>query len=177
MKIFKLPLIAVILLFAACTSTPGLKNNDDPLVKTLVKSFSDSTTLDTFVVTLTGKKPKDMLLTFKIKNSEGKEIYQQVLKASALISNYKETLDLGKEKMQHDFMMQELNYFLDEENFLEPALTLEEEPDQYTPDKAFYEELKGTNLNGFKYRISKETKIYIAWSEKDKLVKIYYKCC
>jgi len=177
MKIFKLPLIALLLFLAGCTSTPNSKNDNDPLVKTLVKSFSDSTTLDTFEVTLTGKKPKDMLLTFKIKTSDGREIYQQVLKASALIKNYKETLDLGKEKMQHDFMLQELNFFLDEENFLEPAVTAEEEPDQYTPDRAFYEELKGTNINGFKYRISKETKIYIAWSEKDKLVKIYYQCC
>lgn len=177
MKIFTFPLIASILFLAACNTTPTTDPNKSSAVKTLTKSFSDTTTLDTFEVSLSGKKPKNMVLTFKIKNSEGKEIYQQVLQASALLDNYKETVDLGKEKMQRDFMLQELNFFLDEENFLEPAVTADETPDQHTPDEAFYHELKGTSFNGFKYRISKETKIYIAWSEKDQRVKIYYKCC
>ena len=177
MKIFTLPLLAFILLFAACTTKSSPETEEATQVKTMTKSFSDSLKVDTFQITLTGKKPKNMLLTFSIKNWEGKEIYQQVLQASALLDNYKETLDLGKEKMQRDFMLQELNFFLDDENFLEPAVTEEESPDQYMPDKVFYNELKRTNLNGFKYRISKETKIYIAWSEKEQQVKIYYQCC
>nr|WP_199082070.1 hypothetical protein [Pedobacter sp. ASV19] len=74
-------------------------------------------------------------------------------------------------------MTDEFNFFLEDENFLEPAVTSDEIPDQYTADKAFYEELKRSNLNGFKYRISKETKVYIAWSALEKKVKIYYKCC
>jgi hypothetical protein len=169
--------LACILLLSACTTKPTSDTKEDTTVKTLTKSFSDTTTLDTFQITLTGKKPKNMLLTFTIKNSEGKEIYREELQASALLANYKETVDLGKERMQREFMLEELNYFLDDENFLEPAVTAEETADQYTPDKAFYNELKGTNFNGFKYRISKETKIYIAWSEKDQQVKTYYKCC
>jgi hypothetical protein len=177
MKIFTFLSIAFILLLTACTTKPTSEAKTYTAVKTIAKSFSDTITLDTFQITLTGKQPKDMLLTFTIKNSGGKEIYRQVLQASALLANYKETVDLGKEKMQREFMLQELNYFLDEENFLEPAVTADETPDQYTPDKSFYNELKGTNFNGFKYRISKETKIYIAWSEKDQQVKTYYKCC
>jgi hypothetical protein len=178
MKIFTLPLLAIILLLlAACTTNSSPETNEVTQVKTITKSFSDSARVDTFQITLTGEKAKNMLLTFSIKNWEGKEIYQQILQASALLDNYKETLDLGKEKLQRDFLLQELNFFLDDENFLEPAVTEQESPDQYTPDKVFYNELKGTNLNGFKYRISKETKIYIAWSEKEQQVKIYYQCC
>ncbi|WP_432710402.1 hypothetical protein [Pedobacter sp.] len=177
MKKITFTLTACILFLAACSTKPTSDTKEVTTVKTINKSFSDTTTLDTFEVTLSGNKPKDMLLTFKIKNNEGKEIYEQVLQASDLLDNYKETVDLGKEKMQRDFMLQELNYFLDEENFLEPAVTPNETADQFTPNQAFYNELKGTNFNGFKYRISRETKIYIAWSEKDKRVKIYYKCC
>jgi serine/threonine-protein kinase RIO1 len=73
--------------------------------------------------------------------------------------------------------MNEYKLFLDDENFLEPAVTENETPDQYTPDKKFHNELKQSALNGFKYRTGKETNIYIAWSEKEKRVKPYYNCC
>ncbi|PYF72883.1 hypothetical protein [Pedobacter nutrimenti] len=166
------------LFFFACTSS-GTKqpSENTSQEKTVLKSFSDSSKLDTFKVGLSGNKPKDMLLTFRIISSDGKELYQKVLKATELLDNYKETLDLSKEKDQKNFMTEELNEFLDEENFLEPAVTPEEKPDQYTADKLFYEELQKSRLNGFKYRISKETKVYIAWSVKEHKVKIYYKCC
>jgi hypothetical protein len=177
MKLFTLPVLAMFLVLVSCNTSPKSETNDNLLVKTLNKSFSDTTTLDTFRVTLSGTKPKDMLLTFTIKNQKGRQIYKQELKASALLANYKETVDLGKKKMQRDFMIQELNFFLDDENFLEPAVTEGEKPDEHSPDAAFYNELKGTNFNGFKYRISKETKIYIAWSQKEQRVKIYYQCC
>lgn len=166
------------LFLSACNSDKDKKAGaTENNVKTVLKPFSDSTKMDTFKVSLTGNKPKEMLLTFYIISFEGKEIYQKVLKATDLLDNYKETVDLSKEKSQRNFMTDEFNFFLDDENFLEPAVTADETPDQYTADKAFYEELKRSNLNGFKYRISKETKVYIAWSALEKKVKIYYKCC
>lgn len=67
--------------------------------------------------------------------------------------------------------------FFAEDNFLEPAVMPEDKADSYVPDKALYEELKKSGLNGFKYRLGKENNIYIAWSEKEQKVKIYYNCC
>ena len=74
-------------------------------------------------------------------------------------------------------MQQELKLFLDEENFLEPAVTENETPDENTSDKNFYNELKRSGHNGFKYRLSNETEVYIAWSAQKKQVLPYYSCC
>ena len=73
------------------------------------------------------------------------------------------------------FLKNEVQYFFEEEHFLEPAVMPNEQPDKNVPDKIFYEELKHTQLNGFNYRLAKEAKIYIAWSEKEQKVKVYYK--
>ncbi|MEJ5963378.1 hypothetical protein [Pedobacter immunditicola] len=178
MKYILLTLFAFTFLLSACTN-PSEKNSSKPPadLKTTIQSFSDTAKMDTFKVVLQGKRPKDMLLTFSITAFDGKEIYKKELKGRDLIDNYKETLDLSKENSQRDFIMDEFNLFFDEENFLWPALTAEQTPDKYATDKTFFQELQQSNLNGFKYRVSKETNIYIAWSEQEKKVKVYYKCC
>jgi len=165
------------LLFTACTQTEQGNAESIVAVKKVVKPFSDSLKNDTFKVVLNGNKPTNMKFIFTIHNDKGNQIYRQVIKGSELISNYKKTLDLEEEKNQLKFLKEEINLFLEDENFLEPAVTEQEEPDQYTADKIFYAELKHTGLNGFKYRLGNETKIYIAWSLKDQKVKVYYKCC
>jgi len=178
MKHILLCLFAFTVLLTACTTSSERNSGDSPAnLKTTLQPFSDTVKMDTFKVVLQGKKPKDMLLTFSITAFDGKEIYKEELKARDLIENYKETLDLSKENSQRDFIIDEFNIFFDEENFLWPALTPEQTPDKYTQDKAFFHELQQRNLNGFKYRVSKETNIYIAWSEQEKKVKVYYKCC
>lgn len=154
---------------------PGI----DPASRTKValRSFTDTTTLDTFKIVLKGERPKNMELVFTITTPAGKNIYTKVLKATALLDNYKDNVDLGKEKKQVKFLQDELGLFLDEENFLEPAVTEDEQPDKNTPDKIFFAELKQSGLNGFKYRLGKESNVYIAWSAKASQVKPYYECC
>ncbi len=168
-----------VLFFSACnhSNKKNIKNEAVDLHKTFVKPFSDSLKADTFKVELKGNTPEDMGLIFSIYAHNGKQIYRQLIQAKELINNYKKTVDLDGEESQLKFLKEELNLFFEEENFLEPAVTPQEEPDQYTKDKAFYTELKQTGLNGFKYRLGNETKVYIAWSVKDHKVKIYYKCC
>lgn len=68
-------------------------------------------------------------------------------------------------------------FFFDEEHFLEPAVTEDQQPDNNSPDQPFYDELKITHLNGFYYSLGKDKSIYLAWSAKEKKVKIYYQCC
>lgn len=143
----------------------------------IVKSFSDLKTPDTFKIELTGRKPEDIVLNFTIKNTKGKEIYNVKLKGTELVSNTDPNIDLSKEKDQLIFLKTIANDFFSEDNFLEPAVMPDDKADNNTPDKPLYEELKKSGLNGFKYRLGKENNVYIAWSEKEQKVKVYYKCC
>ncbi len=143
----------------------------------ITKSFSDLRTLDTFKIELTGRKPEDMVLNFTIINSTGLEIYNAKLKGTDLVENTDPNIDLSHTKDQIIYLKNIANDFFSEDNFLEPAVMPDDQADQNTPDKALYEELKKSGLNGFKYRLGKENNIYIAWSEKEQKVKIYYKCC
>ena len=171
-------LLLFCLILAAC-SNAGKETHipDTSRTKTALWSFTDTLRLDTFKLVLTGDKPKNMQLVFTITPAAGKPIYTKVIKARELLDNYKEDLDLGKEKKQVNFIKEELNLFFEEENLLEPAVTDSEQPDKNTPDKKFFEELKRTGLNGFQYRTGKESKIYIGWSVSEKKVKSYYECC
>jgi hypothetical protein len=179
-RIFTLITLSAIIL-TSCTQNLEDKKESSVLnfkeVKQITKAFSDKVKLDTFRVVLTGNKPKEMQLSFSIISYAGKSIYQQELKAADLLNNYKESVDLKRDAAKLKFLHEELNQFLDDENFLEPAIMENEQPDKNTIDQAFYKELKKSGLNGFKYRLGKESQIYIGWSEKDQKVKVYYKCC
>lgn len=170
-----------LLLFAfsltACNSGTDDDQTSDTAERSMNKPFSDPIQADTFRVSLSGKSPEEMVLTFRITSHRGKEIYKEQIKANELFKNYDATIDLKKKKNQVKFMNEELARFFDEENFMEPAITEEETPDQFVPDRAFYEELKASQLNGFIYRLGKENKVYIGWSEKEQKVKTYYSCC
>lgn len=170
------------ILLIACTSNQKKEEaKEADLIKnassTVTKSFSNLTKLDTFRLNLIGKTPKEMTLTFSIKNYKGEEIYHQVLKGEELLGSTDPNVDLRKEKDQITFLTTIASQFFNDDNFLEPAVMPDDKPDNYAPDKAFYDELKATKLNGFKYRLGKENNIYIAWSEKDQKVKVYYNCC
>lgn len=180
MKLNALLLFVGIISVASCSSDPKTqtqKSSVSEQVNQIVKPFSDLEKLDTFRVVLTGTKPKNMLLTFSITAHSGQRIYSQNFEGKSLIDLYKQTVDLKKEDKQIAFLQQELKMFFEEENFLEPAVTETEEPDHFVPDKGFFAELKQSGLNGFKYRLGQENKVYIAWSTREHKVKIYYKCC
>jgi hypothetical protein len=180
MKLRILLLFIAVLSLASCSSDPKSGTSNIKVaeqVKQITKPFSDLEQVDTFKVVLTGDKPKNMMFKFSITAHGGKEIYLQNFEAKTLIEHYKQTVDLKKEDKQIAFIKQEFDMFFEEDNFLEPAVTETEDPDQFVPDKAFYAELKQSGLNGFMYRLGQENKVYIAWSEREQKVKIYYKCC
>ena len=150
--------------------------SSDETFAMVVKPFSDSLKTDTFRLRLLGEKPKDMQLSFTITSFEGRKIYDIKIDAQELFKNY-DVENLNKQKNQIQFLKDEVGRFLDDENFMEPAVTEQENPDANVPDKKFYEELKKTQLNGFSYRLGKDKKRYIAWSDKENKVKLYYSCC
>ena len=178
MKKAVIPALLIIGLIYACNSkTEKSLGNAEDLQKTTTFAFSDTVKLDTFQVALIGENTKNMQLLFTIKSFEGKEIYKQEIKASELLKNYIATADMKKESDKIKFLKEEIAYFFEEHHFLEPAVTADEQPDKNVPDKAFYEELKKSGLNGFDYRLGKDHNVYIAWSAKEQKVKVYYKCC
>jgi len=174
MKRTYLLLLFVTVAFASCSN----ENKVDAITeKTSLQAFTDTVKLDTFKLTLTGKKSDDMVLKFTINNYEGVEIYNKEIKATDLLKSYLASEDLKKENDKITFINEQIDVFFNEEHFLVPAITEDQKLDDNTPDKAFYEELKQTQLNGFYYSLGKDKSIYIAWSNKDKKVKVYYQCC
>lgn len=175
-------LLLLTILFASCANNEKKEElKEAKLIKNassmVTKSFSNLKKLDTFRLNLVGKTPKEMTLTFTITNYKGQEIYHQVLKGEELLGSTDPNVDLRKEKDQIVFLTTIASQFFNEDNFIEPAVMPDDKPDNYAPDKGFYDELKTTKLNGFKYRLGKENNIYIAWSEKEQKVKVYYNCC
>ncbi|MHA4895506.1 hypothetical protein ACXZ1K_12200 [Pedobacter sp. PWIIR3] len=177
MRTASLILCAFLFLTASCNRAKQVNVHAAGFTKTIVKNFSDSLNLDTFKVTLQGREIKDQLIHFTITNSRGLLIYNLDINAKDLFNNYHATVDLKKEQKKAEFINTELERFLDEENFMEPAVTETEMADKNVPDQAFYDELKMTGLNGFAYRLGPEQKIYIGWSAKENKVKVYYNCC
>jgi hypothetical protein len=159
---------------AACNSKSNKSQNVE---KTKLQAFTDTVQLDTFKIALVGDEIKDMKLLFTITTKNGEQVYKKEILADELLKSYLATADLKNEEKKIKFLNDEVNFFFEDEHFLIPAITQQEKPDNNTPDKAFYEELKASQLNGFSYRLGKDTNVYIAWSAKDKKVKIYYKCC
>lgn len=174
-------LVTGILLSAAFLSacSPGKKETITAadMQKTFVKPFSDSLSADTFRLQIEGERPEDMRLHFTITSYRRHQIYDTLIPASSLFKNYDATINLNKKNNQIKFLKEEMSRFFDEENFMEPAVTESETPDKNVPDKAFFEELKQKQLNGFAYRLGKDQKIYIAWSTLQGKVKTYYSCC
>ena len=167
-------LICTFLLAVAVLTSCGNSDNQDntkidEIAAMVVKPFSDSLKTDTFRVKLMGTEPKDMYLSFTVTSFEGKKIYDIRIGAKELFKNY-DVKNLHKKKNQIKFLKDEVDRFLDEDNFMEPAVTDQESPDANVPDKTFYEELKKSQLNGFIYRLGKEQKLYIGWSQRDKKV-------
>lgn len=178
MKSILFAFCAILLFISACT--PNNKAEEtvlSDLKKQTTFPFSDSVKKDTFSVEIIGNNTKNMQLLFTIKAFNGKEIYREKIETAALLKNYIAAAELKKESEKLKFLKEEIAYFFEEQHFLEPAVTASEQPDKNAPDPSFYTELKETGLNGFDYRLGKDTNVYIAWSVKEQKVKVYYKCC
>lgn len=162
------------LIFISCQNNNKIEATT---AKTKQYAFTDTAKTDTFEVDLIGEKSDNMSIVFTITDYNGIQIYKEEVKATQLLKSYLASEDLTKEGDKIKFINEQVDVFFDEEHFLEPAVTADQEPDNNTPDKAFYEELKQNQLNGFYYSLGKDKSIYIAWSPAQKKVKVYYKCC
>lgn len=175
MKQSPLFFLLIMLFIVACSGEQEKVALNLEKIKTI--AFSDNVKLDTFKIITKGQSSKNLLLIFTITTYNGKVVFKQEIKAKNLLDSYLASADLKNEAEKEKFIKEEVEFFLNDDHFLEPAVTENEETDRNTPDLAFYEELKQTQLNGFYYRLGKDKKYYIAWSAKAQRVKIYYQCC
>lgn len=179
MKLPGLLLLFAVLFFAACNSNSS-KNEGETAIsqqKTALLAFTDTVKQDTFKVSLKGNKLNEMVLMFTITTPNGEQIYRREITSKALLTNYLTKNNSKSEADQIKFLKDQVNYFFDEEHYLVPAITEQEQADKNAPDKTFYVALKKSQLNGFSYLVGNETKEYIGWSPEEKKVKIYYICC
>lgn len=167
MKSIYLFLFFGLLLFAACNTAPV--NNQAPQ-SSAVMPFTDTLKADTFKVELIANNS----IQFTITSYLGVQIYKTNINAAELLKSSDAAQSLKSEAKKLKFLQDEVKYFFEEEHFLIPAVMDNEKPDQNVPDKAFYEELKLSKLNGFSYRSGKDSKTYIAWSVKVQKVMSYY---
>lgn len=167
-------LLILSLIFISCQNNSKV---EPTTAKTKLYAFTDTVKTDTFKVDLIGEKSDNMSIVFTITNYNGVQIYKEEVKATQLLKSYLASEDLTKESDKIKFINEQVDVFFDKEHFLEPAVTEDQQTDNNTPDKAFYEELKQNQLNGFYYSLGKDKSIYIAWSPTEKKVKVYYKCC
>lgn len=172
-----IPLLLVLACNQGTNSKDAASASGLPPARETAVFFSDSTQKDIFRIEFTGAAPETSQLVFTIRNAAGEEIYRNQVAAKDLFANYDAELDLSKKKNQVVFLKDESDHFFDEENFLVPAVAEDEQPDANVPDKKFHAELKKSKLNGFKYRLGKESNLYIAWSAQQGKVMVYYRCC
>lgn len=158
------------------TPQPAVKpgNNSIKAQKNFKIAFSDLKLQDTFRTSLSGAKADNSVITFEIIAHNGKKIYQVQIPASEIL---KANPKLKSETDKLNFLKNEVNFFFEEDHFLEPAVMPDEKADKNVPDKNFHNELKESKLTGFNYRTGEESTVYIAWSQKEQKVKVYYKCC
>lgn len=139
--------------------------------------FTSLEAQDLFTVTLTGNKPADMLLSFSIATAQGDEVFAIQIKGTDLLGSTDPNVDLRAEADQIAFIRNIAKEFLDDDQFLEPAVMPDQQADNWAPDPAFYDSLKKSGLNGFTYRLGKEDNYYIAFDPVSKEAKTYYNCC
>ncbi len=107
MKYILLNLFTLTIFLAACTNASKKNITSTTTVQQThsVQSFSDTVTTGYLQSCFAGRRSqKTCCLPLVLPPYNGNEIYKQVLKAKDLIDNYKETVDLSKEKSQREFI-------------------------------------------------------------------------
>ncbi|MER2998548.1 hypothetical protein [Pontibacter populi] len=179
----KLLVLSLCLLLIACSTKERQEEAkaqevSTNIIKQSVKqhAFSDPATKDTFKVTLEGDSVQTAKVTFEIHNSKGEQIYLEQFDAIDLI-NY----DLPENANPADwdkFILNRIDTFFEEENFVTPAIQSGMEFDPYYADETAWEDIKSdSNSIGFYYLLGKEDGRWIAYSEALQKVVMYFNCC
>lgn len=139
--------------------------------------FSDTTDKDEFHIYLKGKSILEAIVQFKITSPTGDVLLEEEFPSHYLIGYGlfgDEITDEKKEK----YITNRISTFLDEENFLMPAIDPNELFDADYSDKIIWDDIKSDkNAIGFYYLVGEEDGRTIAFSKKMKKVVQYFGCC
>ena len=139
--------------------------------------FSSAMEKDVFLLTLSGRDTLNGTLVFRILSPKKKTLLLEKLSADDLIGFGPPEVEEGKEVPPHrmsQYIIERMNGFFAEDNFLVPAISPGEEFNLDYCAKPLWDEIRGLNRAvGFHYLLGKEDNRFIAYSVRKKKAVLY----
>jgi hypothetical protein len=140
-------------------------------------AFSDNKEKDEFLIYVIGETIYEGTAIFQITNQKGVVIHKENFPAHFLIG-YGFTGDRNSVREMEEYIVERLNDFFDEQNFIYPAIRSEENFDEDYSNKEIWEDIQSDpTAIGFYYLIGEEDGRRIAYSKKNGKVVMYHNCC
>lgn len=134
--------------------------------------FSNINTLDSFILTLSGKSILEGVLTFKIYDSSGKQIHREVFYAFDLLFDEGDVIPQNKHA---DTIIARMKVFFTKESFLKPAIKLIPQYNEDQSDKENWDDINSDKTAiGFTYNYGYEGTYGIAYSKKKQKTVVYF---
>lgn len=170
--------------FKAPNQTVAEKANAPLLLFTReqLHSFSHPGRKDTFRLEVLGKDYLRARVRLRIISWAGKLIYDEQFDSNFLIDYgiLEETEDdtAITDSIRSAYIQKRLATFFDEKNFRQPAIAATASYDGYYASERLFKELKkNRDAIAFYYLLGKEDGRYIAWSQENQRVMLFYNCC
>ena len=171
-------IIIIVVFLTSCNNKPKTSRTQDSILvyNRVVHAFSNQKQLDTFLIVIKGKSLTEGTAELTIKDPTGNEIYFDSFPSLYLL-NYDIESD-ASDQDKNDFILERVNQFFKEDNFVIPPIGPSEKFDEDYSDKNIWEEIKADKTAiGFYYLVGEEDGKSIAYSKKKKKAVIYFNCC
>jgi hypothetical protein len=151
--------------------------NNILLKNSVYKVFSNPNKKDKFTILIIGESIIEGEMVFKIIDFEGAEILNETYPSNVLISGYIFDEKSTSKKLE-EYIKKRVSEFFKEDNFSNPALSVDSKFDSDYSDKKNWTDIKSdSSAVGFYYLIGLENGCRISYSKKQKQVLKYFCCC
>ena len=151
--------------------------NNILLKNSVYKVFSNPNNKDKFTILIIGESIIEGEMVFKIIDFEGAEILNETYPSNVLISGYIFDEKSTSKKLE-EYIKKRVSEFFKEDNFSNPALSVNSKFDSDYSDKKNWTDIKSdSSAVGFYYLIGLENGCRISYSKKQKQVLKYFCCC
>ena len=156
----------------------AIKIEDSILIEQRVMhAFSQIDKKDEFYVCIKGESIVEGKMIFKIISHNGTEILKEEF-PSYLLMDYGFEGDINSIKDREDYMKIRIEEFFNENNFINPAIAVDDKFEADYSDKEIWDDIKSDpTAIGFYYLIGEEDGRRIAFSKKTGKVVMYFNCC
>jgi len=141
------------------------------------KLFSNPNKKDIFSISIIGENILNGKMIFKITNSSGVELWNEIYPTNVLINGYiidEDTTDEEKISM----IKNRVSSFFDDENFIFPAINPSDVFDRDYSDLEIWNDIKSDQkAKGFYYLIGLEESCKLTYSKTQKKIVKYFCCC